>query len=145
MGRFTTGFRRQATARRFSAGRAADKRLPAGLSPDRPHRPVTTGTAMLAGLELGGIPLAIAISLHTGHPCVFVRKAAKAYGTEKAVEGPPVRGKRTAIIEDVVTTGGASCRGRRVDWGISSVAMSAPSRLESSCAPRSSELMLTRH
>jgi orotate phosphoribosyltransferase len=50
-----------------------------------------TDTAVLAGLELGGIPLATAISLHTGHPCVFVRKAAKAYGTEKAVEGPPVR------------------------------------------------------
>jgi orotate phosphoribosyltransferase len=40
-------------------------------------------------------------------PCVFVRKEAKAYGTEKAVEGPLIKGKRATIIEDVVTTGGA--------------------------------------
>jgi orotate phosphoribosyltransferase len=66
-----------------------------------------TGTEVLAGLELGGIPLATAISLHTGMPCVFVRKEAKAYGTEKAVEGPSIKGKRATIIEDVVTTGGA--------------------------------------
>jgi|SRR5262245_39352003 len=65
------------------------------------------GTQVLAGLELGGIPLATAISLHTGMPCVFVRKEAKAYGTEKAVEGPSIDGKQTTIIEDVVTTGGA--------------------------------------
>jgi orotate phosphoribosyltransferase len=65
------------------------------------------GTDVLAGLELGGIPLATAISLHTGHSCVFVRKEAKAYGTKKAVEGPSVQGKQTTVIEDVVTTGGA--------------------------------------
>jgi orotate phosphoribosyltransferase len=40
-------------------------------------------------------------------PCVFVRKEAKAYATEKAVEGPLIKGKRATIIEDVVTTGGA--------------------------------------
>src|SRR5437660_12323802 len=44
-----------------------------------------TGAEVLAGLELGGIPLATAISLHTGMPCVFVRKEVKAYGTEKTV------------------------------------------------------------
>ena len=64
-------------------------------------------TELLAGLELGGIPLATAISLHSGIPTVFVRKQAKAYGTAKAVEGPSIQGRRTTIIEDVVTTGGA--------------------------------------
>ena len=35
----------------------------------------------LAGLEMGGIPLATGLSLKTGKPCLFVRKLAKPYGT----------------------------------------------------------------
>ena len=62
---------------------------------------------VIAGLELGGIPLATALSLETGLPTVFVRKQAKSYGTEKAIEGPDVRGKRVVVVEDVVSTGGA--------------------------------------
>jgi orotate phosphoribosyltransferase len=64
-------------------------------------------TELLAGLELGGIPLATAISLETGLSTVFVRKQAKAYGTCKAIEGPSAAGKNVTVIEDVVTTGGA--------------------------------------
>ncbi|HEX3919279.1 MAG TPA: orotate phosphoribosyltransferase [Caulobacteraceae bacterium] len=65
------------------------------------------GTEVLAGLELGGVPIATAMSLASGLPAVFVRKEAKKYGTCRAVEGGEVRGKRLVIIEDVVTTGGA--------------------------------------
>lgn len=65
------------------------------------------GTEVLAGLELGGVPLATAMSLESGLPAVFVRKAAKTYGTCRAVEGGEVRGRRIAIIEDVISTGGA--------------------------------------
>ncbi len=61
---------------------------------------------MLAGLELGGVPIATAMSLASGRPTVFVRKEAKAYGTAKAVEGPEVAGRRVTMVEDVVTTGG---------------------------------------
>jgi orotate phosphoribosyltransferase len=61
---------------------------------------------VLAGLELGGIPLATAMALATGLPAVFVRKEAKDYGTCKAIEGPDVAGKKVTVIEDVVTTGG---------------------------------------
>jgi orotate phosphoribosyltransferase len=63
-------------------------------------------TEVLAGLELGGIPLSTAMSLRTGIPCVFVRKAAKRYGTCKAIEGPDVSGRIVTVVEDVVTTGG---------------------------------------
>src|SRR5689334_10176476 len=57
---------------------------------------------ILAGLELGGVPLATAMSLESGLPTAFVRKAAKAYGTCRAVEGGEVRGRRVVIVEDVI-------------------------------------------
>ena len=64
-------------------------------------------TEILAGLELGGVPIATAMSLESGLPVVFVRKKAKEYGTCQAVEGTDIRGRRTVLIEDVITTGGA--------------------------------------
>lgn len=68
---------------------------------------VPAGTDVLAGLEMGGIPVAAAIAFETGLPLVFVRKKAKEYGTAKLAEGVPVAGKTLLIVEDVVTTGGA--------------------------------------
>ncbi|MDG0818011.1 orotate phosphoribosyltransferase [Bdellovibrio svalbardensis] len=67
---------------------------------------IPAGTEVLAGLEMGGIPIATALSLETGLPCVFVRKEAKEYGTCKFAEGLEIAGKKVCIIEDVVTTGG---------------------------------------
>ena len=64
-------------------------------------------TEIIAGLELGGIPLVTAISLETGLPAAFVRKQAKAYGTCQAIEGQDVSGRRVTFIEDVISTGGA--------------------------------------
>jgi len=67
---------------------------------------IPEGTEVLAGLEMGGIPLATAISIQTGIPLVFVRKKAKEYGTCRLAEGISVGGKHVCIVEDVVTTGG---------------------------------------
>lgn len=67
---------------------------------------IPSGTEALAGLEMGGIPIATALSLETGLPCVFVRKEAKEYGTCQFAEGLDVKGKKLCIIEDVITTGG---------------------------------------
>ncbi len=64
-------------------------------------------TEILAGLELGGVPLATAMSLECGLPAVFVRKAAKTYGTCQAVEGGDVSARQIVMIEDVISTGGA--------------------------------------
>ena len=64
-------------------------------------------TEIIAGLELGGVPLVTAISLETGLPAAFVRKEAKKYGTCRAIEGLDVAGRRITFIEDVITTGGA--------------------------------------
>jgi len=64
------------------------------------------GVERLAGLEMGGIPLATAISLHTGLPALFVRKKAKEYGTCNLAEGGFRPGEKIAVIEDVITTAG---------------------------------------
>jgi orotate phosphoribosyltransferase len=63
-------------------------------------------TEVLAGLELGGVPIATAISLQTGLPAAFVRKVAKTYGTARLAEGADITGRRVVVIEDVITTGG---------------------------------------
>jgi orotate phosphoribosyltransferase len=68
---------------------------------------VPESTALLGGLELGGIPIATVLSSRTGLPALFVRKKAKEYGTCKLAEGPDVRGRRVTLVEDVITTGGA--------------------------------------
>lgn len=68
---------------------------------------VPKGTQVLAGLEMGGIPIATALSLETGIPVVFVRKKAKEYGTCRVAEGlESLRGQNVCVIEDVITTGG---------------------------------------
>ena len=41
-------------------------------------------------------------------PLVIVRKDAKEYGTGKALEGKLDPGDRVAVVEDVLTTGGAA-------------------------------------
>ncbi len=64
------------------------------------------GVEILAGLELGGVPIATMMSHHCGLPSVFVRKKAKEYGTAKVAEGPDFSGKKILIVEDVVTSGG---------------------------------------
>jgi orotate phosphoribosyltransferase len=67
---------------------------------------IPPGTQVLAGLELGGVPVATALSLKTTLPAAFVRKKAKDYGTCKLAEGADVKSQKVCIIEDVVTTGG---------------------------------------
>ena len=67
---------------------------------------IPSGTEVLAGLELGGVPVATALSLATGLPAAFVRKEAKTYGTAKLAEGAEIAGRRVLIVEDIVTTGG---------------------------------------
>ncbi len=70
----------------------------------------------VAGLELGGVPLATVVSQLSGLPALFVRKQAKTYGTCRLAEGGEVAGRRLVVIEDVISSGGqvvASCRALR--------------------------------
>lgn len=64
-------------------------------------------TELLAGLEMGGIPVVTMLSHITGIPAAFIRKEAKTYGTCKYAEGPDLAGKNVTLIEDVVSSGGA--------------------------------------
>src|SRR5271154_429602 len=68
---------------------------------------VPPGVDALAGLEMGGIPIATLLSQLTGLPALFVRKKAKDYGTCKISEGGSIKGRKLLIVEDVVTSGGA--------------------------------------
>jgi orotate phosphoribosyltransferase len=68
---------------------------------------VPPGTEVLAGLEMGGIPVVTMLSQVTGLPAAFIRKEAKAYGTCKYAEGASLEGRRFILIEDVVSIGGA--------------------------------------
>ncbi|MFI6601664.1 orotate phosphoribosyltransferase [Nonomuraea sp. NPDC050536] len=73
----------------------------------RAMTPLVPGdTEVLAGLEMGGIPVVTALGRHTGLPCAFVRKQAKTYGTCRLAEGADVAGRRVLVVEDVVTSGG---------------------------------------
>lgn len=66
---------------------------------------------VIAGIESAGIPHSSALSYLLEKPSVFVRKAAKAHGTQSRVEGGDVSGKRILLIEDLVTTGSSSLAG----------------------------------
>jgi orotate phosphoribosyltransferase len=69
----------------------------------------------VAGVELGGCPLASAVALASfqrGTPldAIYVRKDAKTHGTRRQIEGGTrlPSGAAVALLEDVVTTGGST-------------------------------------
>jgi orotate phosphoribosyltransferase len=71
----------------------------------------------VAGVELGGCPLASAVSLTSfqrGSPldAVYVRKDAKDHGSKRQLEGNTHlrAGARIVLLEDVVTTGGSTLK-----------------------------------
>ena len=85
----------------FEADPALLKAIAAGMA-----KLIPAGTEVLAGLEMGAIPVVTALAMKTGMPSAFVRKKAKEYGTARFAEGAEVKGRQVCIIEDVVTTGG---------------------------------------
>jgi len=73
--------------------------------------------AAVAGVELGGCPLASAVALtsqlrHAPIDAIYVRKDAKDHGSRRELEGDAhlPRGARVALVEDVVTTGGSTLK-----------------------------------
>ena len=68
--------------------------------------PLLPQAEFLAGIEMGGIPIATVLSQMTQQPTLFVRKEAKKYGTAKLAEGPEFTGRHILLVEDIVTSGG---------------------------------------
>jgi orotate phosphoribosyltransferase len=64
----------------------------------------------LAGMELGAVPLVVALALKTRRPYAVLRKAAKEHGTRQPFEGDLPAGSRVLLVEDVTTTGGSTVR-----------------------------------
>jgi orotate phosphoribosyltransferase len=67
----------------------------------------TEGYDILAGMELGAVPLVVALSLETNIPYVILRKEKREHGTSKQIEGAEINGKRVLLVEDVTTSGGS--------------------------------------
>jgi len=63
--------------------------------------------AAVGGLTVGADPVATAILHSPGRPldAFVVRKASKAHGMQRQVEGPEVAGRRVLVVEDTTTTG----------------------------------------
>jgi orotate phosphoribosyltransferase len=70
------------------------------------------GYDAVGGLTLGADPVATAM-LHAAAAAgqkldaYVVRKAAKAHGMQRRIEGPDVAGRRVLVVEDTSTTGGS--------------------------------------
>jgi len=65
---------------------------------------------VVAGVAVGGIPLAVAVSLAASKPCAIVRSQEKGHGKSGRVIGD-VRGRRVLLVEDVTTSGGSALNG----------------------------------
>lgn len=63
---------------------------------------------VIAGTATAGIAWAAFISEILSKPMAYVRSSAKGYGVGKTVEGASVNGKKVAVIEDLISTGGSS-------------------------------------
>ena len=80
-------------------------------------RDVLGSVSAVAGVELGGCPLASAVasaSWTTNDPidAVYIRKSTKEHGTRKMLEGADRldANAKLVIVEDTVTTGGSTLR-----------------------------------
>ena len=58
---------------------------------------------VVAGAETAGIPLAMAISLKTKIPMIYVRKRPKSYGTQEMIEGILKKDAKVVLIDDMAT------------------------------------------
>ncbi|HQN91806.1 MAG TPA: orotate phosphoribosyltransferase [Methanoculleus sp.] len=65
---------------------------------------------VVAGVAVGGVPIAVAVSLASGRPYAIVRKEAKDHGKSGRIFGE-VNGKDVLLVEDVTTSGGSAIYG----------------------------------
>jgi len=61
----------------------------------------------IACVELGGVPLAVALAMEVNKPYVIFRKKKKDYGVKDDLIGE-VNGEKFVVVEDVTTTGNSA-------------------------------------
>ena len=59
----------------------------------------------VAGMELGAVPLTVALSLQCDLPYLIIRKKDRVHGTGKLIEGDMRSGDKILLVEDVTTSG----------------------------------------
>jgi len=76
------------------------------------------GIDFIGGMELGAVPLAVALSLETGIPYSMIRKSDRKHGTGSRIEGP--NNGNAVLVDDVATTGGSNIESIKalVDEGV---------------------------
>lgn len=65
---------------------------------------------MVAGVAVGGVPLAVAVSLASGKPYAIIRSQDKDHGKSGRIIGD-VRARQVLLVEDVTTSGGSALFG----------------------------------
>src|SRR5208283_808091 len=65
---------------------------------------------VVAGVAVGGVPLAVAVSLAAKKPFAIIRAEEKDHGKKSLIIGD-VKGKEILLVEDVTTSGGSALYG----------------------------------
>lgn len=65
---------------------------------------------VVAGVAVGGVPLAVGVSLAGNRPYAIIRSAEKDHGKSGRLIGD-VKGKNVILVEDVTTSGGSALYG----------------------------------
>ena len=79
---------------------------------------ISNDVDFIAGMELGAVPLTVALSLETGIPYSMIRKGEREHGTGSRIEGP--NSGKAVLVDDVATTGGSNVESIKalVDEGV---------------------------
>jgi len=67
----------------------------------------TKDVDVVAGPELGAIPIVAAVAVRSNLPYAMIRKGERSHGTQQRVEGEMGKGNRVLLIDDVATSGGS--------------------------------------
>ncbi len=70
-------------------------------------------SSIIAGVELGAVPLVVAVAILSGRRYIIIRKE-RPHGTKSLLIGQTPSGSSVDIIEDVVTTGGSVLRAAEI-------------------------------
>jgi orotate phosphoribosyltransferase len=65
---------------------------------------------VVAGVAVGGVPIAVATALASGRPYAIIRSADKGHGKKERIIGD-IKGKKVLLVEDVTTSGGSALYG----------------------------------